>query len=185
MAQIDETSNFAEIVTLNKMYPTFYRRFFNSVSLWGEVFLGTSATRDDVITPAMAKVGCKTGLGACYAWIGRQQEHWLTNQVLFVLLTLLSLLTVLQQTVDLLHHCCDVKAHRFVEESVCAQARGFILWCLIAKFQRPLLAWNVFKLQFFQLFLWICVREDHFHNTLFASARHCDLVNEFLRALFF
>lgn len=67
MVQIDETSQFAVIVTLNKMHPTFYRRFFNSVSLWGEVFLGTSATRDDVITPATAKVGCKTGLGACYA----------------------------------------------------------------------------------------------------------------------
>lgn len=48
------------------------------------------------------------------------------------------------KSVYLLHHYCDVMSHRPEEEGIHAQVRRVILWCLIAKLHRHLLAWNAY-----------------------------------------
>ena len=45
-----ETSHFAGVAMLKKMYPLIYGRLFLSVSLWETVFLGPIVSRDVVIT---------------------------------------------------------------------------------------------------------------------------------------
>ena len=38
------------LVTLKTMDQSFYRRYFHNVSLWEKVYLGCSASCDDIIT---------------------------------------------------------------------------------------------------------------------------------------
>lgn len=73
------------------------------------------------------------------------------SSAFFLLLTLLSLLMPLQQSVDLLRHHCDVMVHHYERRRVCVQARGVILWCLIAKLHLHLLAWPAISNRFFWL----------------------------------
>lgn len=60
------------------------------------------------------------------AQIGGQQEQRRSIE-------LQNLFTLLRQSLNLLHHCFDVMAHRSVEESACFEACGVILRCLNTK----------------------------------------------------